>query len=218
MKILYLILISNVLIGCYGLRNTGVSTVDGFVSSKSLPPKCRGPILSAKSTSLNTYYGFSSLDRIDLINDYTANGNNIVATNTLGLYGLRMERWVAPSSKFPFRIIGLGVDYSFNQTKMTYTSGTASSNVLDVNLLSHHVLGNVNVITFIRNRMIGYVTIQGGVISQKNSLVSQQQSLIFDYRLGYGIQYYLKNNFGFTLEGGYKGGAFVKTGIVFWPF
>ena len=214
------LLIALSLTSCYCFHKVaGKSSVRDLTVAKSfdLCKKCPG---IGKVVSFSPYFGFPSTGPNQLGRESTI--AKPYTTNTAGTFGLRGQYWVAPGSFFPFRIIGLGVDYSYNKSNIDYTS----TSVYDLRLAerkSHRILGSINVMTLVKKQWIGYTTTQLGINLQETSQIAykyfdQRKSNLIEYRIGYGIQFYPKIPIGISLEAGYGGGAYLRASLTFWFF
>jgi hypothetical protein len=102
-------------------------------------------------------------------------------------------------------------------------SGIRHSNMLR---FGHtRIMAGINLMTMVQGRMIGYITLQGGYNSVRGKMIStgpnasyelRTGSPGFDYRAGFGLQYYLGPYIAAVAEGGYGGGAYCRTGICYW--
>jgi len=169
---------------------------------------------------LHTYYGTPSTDSKN-INSYCTN-NNISANeiNAFGPLGLRIEKYVTPFNIIPETILGLGIDYSRSNTQLLFPNISNKNNKL--NITHNRLLLSANLMTFVSRRCVGYTTAQGGFDftgtkkSRNDSAFPSSElynSNAFEYRLGYGFQYYFYKLFAFTGEIGYGGGAYFRSGV-----
>ena len=216
-QLLYFTLIIPLLSGCYCFNEImGKSSVKDLTVAKriDLCHTQRG----GSFISLTPYYGFPSTDK-DSLQRMDALATNY---NSTGLIGARGEAWVGLGKLFPFRILGLGFDYSFNESKSELTNSGMFTDYSRT-LSSNRILGSINLMTLVQSRWIGYATVQFGVDLQKSfyskyDYASIQKKKLFDYRLGYGVQFYPNLPIGISLEAGYGGGGYIKAGLTFWLF
>lgn len=221
LRYLHFLLLFPILSSCFCFHHIeGESSVKNLTTPKYVYHLCSPG--KGKVFSLTPYYGLPSTDIQKLRRDNPSTVLTDFRTKTSNIIGLRGEYWIAPSKSFPFRIIGLGVDYSFNKSTLE------SSNDLfltkeTITQFNHRLLGSANVMTLVKSHWIGYVNLQLGVnlqetnFDQLNSFTTRNEELL-DYRAGYGIQYYPNIPVGFSLEAGYGGGVYIRGGITFWVF
>jgi len=217
-----IILLFPILSSCYCFHKvTGESSVKNLTTyrSYSICDSCPG---KGKVFSLTPYFGFPSTDlqrlqngnSLDVLTEYNSKTSNII--------GVRGEYWMKPGNFFPFRIIGLGLDYSFNKSQLNSSIDNFTTQSI-TRQYNQRLLGCINVMTLVKRHWIGYTTLQLGVNFQKttfsqNDFYSVRNSQLFAYRIGYGIQFYPNLPIGITLEAGYGAGAYVRTGLTFWVF
>ncbi|MBL1281556.1 MAG: hypothetical protein COA33_014870 [Fluviicola sp.] len=217
--IITVILIST-LTSCYCFHKVaGKSSVRDLTVAKSfdLCKICPG---RGKVVSLTPYYGYPSTDLYQLKRESTSTSSYTL--NSLGTFGLRGEYWVAPGQFFPFRIIGLGIDYSYSKSSISYNY-TDVYELRSTERRSHRILGSINVMTLVKKQWIGYITSQIGVNLQRTDQIAfdyfaTEKNKLVDYRFGYGLQFYPKIPVGISIEAGYGGGAYLKAGLTFWLF
>lgn len=217
----YSILLLPVLSSCFCFHKvTGRSSVRDLETAKSfsLCHHCPG---KGKSSTINPYYGFPETDRSAFIKNEQSISETepIKESQFVGQFGISANHWVAPGRFFPFRILGLGLDYNYNKFNLELTDRTYDQ-------INHRIMADIRLMTFVSKRWIGYATIKGGLLQQSSDTNSISMDPIpttnkvsmFDYRIGYGLQFYPDIPVGITLEGGFGGGAYARAGIVFWPF
>lgn len=159
------------------------------------------------------YYGFPNCNLRSMKTDS-------VEAKTFGSVGLRAENYFAPFKSIPYKILGLGLDYSYSKIS---TSDAATR--LQQEFLRNRFLLSADLITLVKHRTIGYVIIQGGVeflnIRRQDPLSVSGLPLIkrsgkLNFRLGYGIQYYLNKNIAIVGEAGIGAGVLARSGLYFW--
>lgn len=216
---------------CYCFNKTGPSesSIRHLRTSKPAPP-CRlecggGP--NSRSYQLNGYYGVPKTVAVrdSYINNYTDSNTADYSLSSIGQFGIRFERYMG-SFITNFPVLGLGIDYSqaystFNNTPINSTYGS------QYNLTHHRAMLSLNHMTWVRSKMIGYLTLQGGIglvqrnFSSDDPLLQNSkatESPTFAYRVGYGFQFYMPGPWGIALEGGYGGGAYGRVGLFWWIF
>lgn len=130
--------------------------------------------------------------------------------------------------KYPGPIIGFHADYSFSQLDASY-KGYQNQILLDQEhqQKQNRLLAGVNFITLLRPRTVGYLTLDGGTEWTNISIIGKnttntfeynQDKQQFDFRIGYGLQYYFTPLTALSLNLGYGSGAYAKAGFVFWIF
>lgn len=210
------------LTGCYCVEPYYSKGVKSFkeTTSFSLCFSANG----GKSTSLTPYYGFLNTDEAAFSNELREQEITPTESKLMGTFGIRAAHWIAPSRSFPFRVLGVGADYSINSIRMNYTDPTSEN--LGLNRKNHRILASANVITFVQPRWLGYATFQGGVRLQRDRIIPASlpetqttiKNAFGEYRIGYGFQFYPDMPVGISLEGGYGAGAYARAGLVFWIF
>ncbi|HYG52457.1 MAG TPA: hypothetical protein VD905_16210 [Flavobacteriales bacterium] len=152
--------------------------------------------------------------------------NNSIADpgfSSTGAYGLRMEKLIPGPV-----ITAMGADYSYNQFDVTYKNMLSSgAGQYTQTVWQHRAAVSWNILTFIEGRTVGYLALRTGTEWSKNKWETQYTqfnrqdkswNMQFDWRVGYGLQYYLRPLIHLNLELGYGGGAFVKGGVGIWVF
>lgn len=141
--------------------------------------------------------------------------------NSIGQFGVRVEKYI-PSLITNYAVLGLGLDYSQGFHNVEYTiDGSLNS----CQIQQHMAMISANHMTLVRGRVIGYLSLQGGVRqfvnkhSNELQLIEQTKTkdpMEFAYRVGYGFQYYPKGPWGISVEGGYGDAAYVRAGLFWW--
>lgn len=224
LRILLLLSPATFLFSCYCFHKVrGASSVRDLTVAKSYS-NCHVWGGRGKTFQFNMYYGYPPMDLNRYRSQQIPAASETIRTKVTGQFGIRAEKYI-PVYK-GFHVLGLGLDYSQNRFGMEYTLSGSSYRETS-SFTEHRVMLSANFMTWVSRHWIGYVTLQGGInrthktITSKDSgLVTQEVSLpgTFGYRAGYGLQYYLKGPWGFALEGGYGGGAYVRLGIFAWIF
>lgn len=230
-KIIAPVCLSFALTGCYCFNKTvpDVSSIRRLSTSKPSPlcDSWGGSCEGRRSFLLNAYYGFPIMNsmKTDYISKYVDPTATDYTLSTKGLFGVRMEKYIGTFIT-PYAVLGLGIDYSQAFINIQYTDLNATyTNQYD--LINHRTLLSINYMTLVNRNTIGYLTFQGGISQIKRKFSSDNTNLPnskvlepakFDYRIGYGFQYYPVGPWGIAIEGGYGGGAYVKVGLFFWVF
>lgn len=180
----------------------------------------------SKNFVVTPYYGFPSSIENELEKSYTSPSVSNFNFDTKGQVGIRGEYFVSPGF-VPFRVLGLGLDYSYAKTFNSYVQSDGNDSYQHAFALrSNRIVFSANLYTLItRFGLYGYTTMQGGVnLIDKTytgnapsfQFTDRFQASNFEYRLGYGFQYFFAYPVGISLEGGYGGGAYIRTGISVW--
>lgn len=180
----------------------------------------------SKAFVVTPYYGFPSSIENELEKTYSTPTVADFKFETKGQFGIRGEYFISPGF-VPYRVLGLGLDYSFAKTSNSYSQTIGSDNfenAFDIN--SNRLVLSANLYTLItRYGLYGYTTMQGGFnfVEKQYSgnnpnfhFTDRYRSMNFEYRLGYGFQYFFAYPVGISLEGGYGGGAYIRIGISVW--
>jgi hypothetical protein len=218
-----------VLTGCYCEHfSSGTSSVRFLRGNKAFticyqPP----PLEDGKKVLVTAYAGDPYLQQL---NFRKREGDHIPSDITYtphGLFGLRAESFFYTGS-FPGPLLGMGVDYSFNRFSADYTTlRNKLPEKQEQDVKQQRLNFSINFVTWIRPRMMGYITAQPGCEWTKKKIESEFTQFNFtdkawigkfNYRVGYGFQFYIRPLLEFNLELGYGGGAFVKGGIGLWVF
>lgn len=171
---------------------------------------------------VNVYYGIPSSDLNYYKENYIDKTASSSKINSFGPLGIRGEYYCSPFGIIPYSVMGLGFDYSYSKARLSYNNTNYSN---DLTFNNHRVMLSANLMTFARGDLISYFTLQGGcnfMNRKKNSsdpgfvFKESQRSPNFEYRIGQGFQYYLGNVYALVVEGGYGGGAYIRTGFCFW--
>lgn len=126
---------------------------------------------------------------------------------------------------FPGPLLGIGLDYSRGAysthyyTHIHYVLETQTQTVQQQRL---HL--SLNLVTWTRERMMGYLAFRPGIEGTKRKIVSDfpqynsngKYKGKFNFRIAYGFQFYLRPGIALHLEGGYGGGSFVQGGVSWW--
>lgn len=181
---------------------------------------------SKRFVQLNPYYGSFSTVKDELESSYSTSPNSDFKFKTNGLFGLRAETHISPGF-VPYKVLGIGIDYSFTRINTSFSEIVNFQTVKNnLNFDANRILLSANLYTLVtRYRLLGYISLQGGLtqiskrylgnaVSFKFSDPLENKS--FDYRIGYGFQYFLNSNLGLDIEGGYGGGAYLRTGVTIW--
>jgi hypothetical protein len=110
---------------------------------------------------------------------------------------------------------------------ITFNSTTDSSSFDNkLSFGSNRIALSGNLFTLItRGRLLGYVSAQIGTLNYSKSYQGSNPNFeftdplktgSFDYRLGYGFQFFPSSSLGVSFEGGYGRGAYLRAGLVLW--
>ena len=159
-------------------------------------------------------------------NEAIAPITGITFTNQ-GLFGARMESFFKLGA-YPGPLLGVGLDYSHSKFTGAYNSAGNKTIQYHMQTVNRERLNlSLNLVTWIRARMLGYITLQPGGEWTKRKLVSDFPQYNFtdrhytgkmNYRIGYGFHFYLLPTVEFNFELGYGAGAFVRGGVGVWVF
>lgn len=223
------ILISAVFLfsGCYCIEQTrGKSSVRNLtvVRSKTLCDYHSG---NGKSIPVTFYYGDPLYQKLDLHFHSNEHITSDLGYKSKGLMGLRIEKYLSLPF-LPGPVLGLGLDYSHHNYSTEYYVVDNFQNFEKENSVSlNRLLFSMNFITLVRYYSIGYFTLQGGKSWNNSSIKKDFMNTIgyekektskFDYRIGYGMQFFIRPTVALNLEVGYGGGAFFRGGISWWVF
>jgi len=222
LKVLMLLSLFPLLTGCYCFtRTVGVSDVRTLETARKSEGCCI--LAGGAANQAEVYYGVPSTDKQEVEDGLRANGNQLIDGNSFGQVGFAFRHWTSPGKFFPYRIIGLGLDYNYGQSNFNFN---APNNPEPFNFKqnNHRLFGSLNVMTFATRHFIGYASAQAGAQFQYDRLTdahanfSKEQRTGLDYRFGYGVHYYSRLPFAIMAEGGYGGGAYARVGLVAWLF
>jgi len=226
-RMILLCLIPGMFSGCYCFRefyNTEVKNLEGkkygTICCVEVKPECK-PFL------VNTYYGLPNTKRNSYENTYKPESASSSDIGTFGPLGFRIEKYVIPSRRFPVRILGLGLDYSYASSTLSYqrsVNNTTTTYRNELRFTDHRIMASANLILLAKRKMTGYSTLQcGALFSNRNNTGNDpdfafktQKPLALEYRAGFGLQYYLNGKFALVAEGGYGGGAYARAGFCYW--
>lgn len=226
MRLIIIILLLPILTGCYCFKTIPTTSSIRHLRTSKTSSLCDDWIGGGgRSVQVNAYYGFPSTVKnnydkaydIDLVENYEF--------STIGQFGLRAEKYL-PSFVTPFRVLGVGIDYSQAYVNLQYTNLNGTQETV-CDFTHYRAMLSINHMTWVKRRLIGYLTFQGGINMVKRKSISgdpnfQFQNVFnpvnFAYRGGYGFQYYLKGPWAVSIEGGYAGGAYVRVGFLCWVF
>lgn len=208
--------------GCYCFKvNSGGSSVrylDGAKAASVQFDMCCGN--GGKTVQIIPYYAFpqNQAYKTQLTNQFIEGNAENLKWNNIGQFGLALEKYVVPPFA-RFRILGIGLDYSTAFYEMRYN--TIDNHVF--NFERNQLALRVNLLTFVRSRSFGYITVQPGIYQQKtkhkiNTGTSNmsKEPIAFTSRIGYGVQYFFKSRWGLSMEAGYGGGGYLRTGLFMW--
>ncbi len=172
----------------------------------------------------NVYYSFPNTDVKDFDPASIDKNMSVYQVSSVGPAGARMEAYVSPFGITSYAIMGLGLDCSRSTIDMTY-AGMINQQSYDNHIKIHtdRIMGSMNLMTMVTGKCVGYITLQGGLRSQKYKdekggaeYLGPENIRSFDYRLGYGLQRYFNSKLGVVVEGGYGGGAYARVGLCYW--
>ena len=204
--------------GCYCFRPSAHENVR-FPFTTTDSPFCNWDGKGTFNMQVHAYYGSPNTDRVDIANAYAG---TIQSIHTKGLAGIRAETYISPFHLSQYAIMGVGADYSRSVNNLRYA---ASGTTTDVHYVNNRIMTSVNLILLVQGYFIGYTTMQGGYNFTSSRYKTNDPSFLlkyshhdprFDYRVGYGLEYYFGPYFGAVAEGGYNGGAYARTGLCYW--
>lgn len=215
-------LLTSFLTGCYCV------SVPSSAHPRNLRPAqgysiCMGHGGDGKSMEATVYYGVPQMDRADIEARYDVPSISTIEYGNFNQFGVRGEYYVN-SPLFGFKVLGLGLDYSVDRFSVRSILTGNAPDSLD-RYARNRLMLSVNHMTWVRPKMIGYLIAQGGVqqtflrseiLSSGGGVTKSKLPLAFDYRFGYGFQFFLNGPWGINVEGGYGGGAYGKAGLFLW--
>ena len=221
------ILISTFICSCYCYKQS--TSVRDFEKSSSYSLCEYEGNGDGKSVPLNLYYGdpiYSNLHFEKL--DSPGKVISRIQNQSPGVLGVRFEKFI-PAFNLPIAILGLGLDYSKNNYSGEYFTIINSLMGEEQKMLvkSKRLLFSLSMLTLVKPKTIGYFTLQPGWQWNKYEVKSSIDQFVhiekfqkdkFNFRIGYGFQFYLNGPFAFTIEAGYGGGTFFRGGICWWVF
>lgn len=230
-RLRYILLIISIAVSflqssCYCFLESTPANVR-YMNKHNYFPLCEPWAIDGYNMQANAYYGFPNIDLNDYKDKYEPYAPaGFDRSAALGIFGFRLEKYVSPFGIIPNCILGLGLDYSFSRSDLEFKSVVSGSDYNNrLSFINNRCLFSMNLMTMVKGNWIGYTTLQGGLlftrpISTGNdpyfAFNKSKSSSTFNYRIGYGFQRYLNNRFALTLEGGYGGGAYFKTGFCYW--
>lgn len=175
------------------------------------------PITIYTGDPFYTHLKFQQNDTSYIISNINYNYNKIL--------GIRGETFLKLGS-YPGPLLGIGLDYSRNNFTAQYFTVMHQVHEQQTQKIQQQRLSlNLNLVTWLKTRMMGYISFQKGREWTKREIQSEFSQYNFEdkksirtknWRIGYGFQFYFRPGLAFNLEFGYGGGAFVKTGICWW--
>lgn len=175
---------------------------------------------NGNANQLHLYTGFPSDLEKKLEKEYKTPQTTNYSFENKGLFGARYEHYISPGF-IPYRILGLGLDYSYSRTMLNYQENNFTN---QLSFTANRIAVSMNFMTLVTQfGLIGYATGQIGLVNYSRDYSGNNPNFSFgnfpdsggpDYRIGYGFEYFPMENFGFTLEGGYGRGAYGRAGVV----
>ncbi len=210
--------------GCYCQKYTrGYSSVR-FLKASQPKLLCYDPpgMRNGKTVVATIYTGDNAFVRKQA---YSQNTNATeINFSSSGLIGLRAEQFYK-LGPFPGPLLGIGIDYSRNAFETNYTIPVNKFTIEQkLSTKQQRVNLSFNFVTFIRERAMAYIVMQPGCEFSKQSILTQNHlstkynTTTFNWRLGYGFQYYFRPLIAINLEAGYGAGAYIRAGISCWVF
>ena len=213
---------STLLTSCYCFKRYPHGNVR-FMEDRGASVLCNGWIEGGNTTLLTGYYGYSNTDYKTYQTYAAKQSPQKIDVNTNGLFGIRAEKYTSPFGIIPESIMGLGIDYSYSNISLAILD--TFNNTGSVKIGQHRLLAGINFMLAVQPNYITYVIAQAGpkfssTVSNTTDLVMKYQNpqnpILLDYRIGLGLQYYIRPNIGLGIEGGCFGGAYLKTGLFYW--
>jgi hypothetical protein len=187
---------------------------------------CYDPPGEGKTIMFTAYTADNAFAR----NDFKSHTKTVYSDLTIKhkpLFGLRAETFYKLGT-FPCPLLGIGLDYSRNTFEATYlTQDLKALKNEKQNINQQRLNLSLNYVTWIRPKMMGYISMQPGFQYERNVLHTQYGSndftgitnhTRFNFRLGYGLQLYFLHLVAFNVEAGYGAGAYFRAGISCWLF
>lgn len=226
-RMILLCLIPGLFSGCYCFLELDNKEVKNLNGKKYGRICCIKVSPETKPFLANVYYGLPNTKGNSYANTYKPESASSSNIETFGPLGLRIEKYIAPSWRFPFRILGLGLDYSYASSTLTYQRSINNNSTIyhnELQFIDHRLMASANLMLLVRRKMIGYSTLQCGALFSNRSntgndpdfAFKSKNSPAFEYRAGFGLQYYLNGKFALVAEGGYGGGAYARAGFCYW--
>ena len=224
-RLLILIGILPILTGCYCKKYYAGTSSARFLHGYKARYICYDPpgiadgksVLATVYTADNFYaHRFLNNERDKIMSDINFSNQYFV--------GLRAETFFKIGD-FPGPLLGIGLDFSHNTYTANFYSNSYRIPHNETQILNQNRFNiSLNYVTWIRDRMMGYICWQGGYEVSKNNINAQDIAIInttskkFNGRFGYGFQLYFKKAIAINVEAGYGGGAFIRGGISCWVF
>lgn len=207
----------------YVARNGAHPRWLGNIKFRPVHALCFG---EGKNYQAHLFTGYPSDIRSNLEDHYVTNSSSNFDHSYKGLYGARVERYISPGF-VPYHVLGVGLEYSFSKNELSFNTQETTTNYSnELTYLANRFVLSANLITLItRKGLIGYVTIQSGLVNYSRvysgtnigfNPTDAYAGNLFDYRVGYGFQRFFKSGIGVHLEGGYGGGAYGRIGLSMW--
>lgn len=213
--------------GCYCEHYATYSSVRHLEGTRSwdichIPPALE----KGKSTLLTPYYGdakstayqFGKSDTNHITSDFDFRSD--------GIFGLQMRKYLI-LGKFPGPLLGLGMNYSRNEFAANYYMVKhLISEYQNFSATQQRFHFTFDLVTWLRPQFMGYFNFAAGNVWTKRKIDSEFSQYDFedkkfvrdfDWRISYGMQFYLRPTIALQLDLGYGGGSFVRAGVGWWP-
>lgn len=221
-RLVYFGVLLVLLSGCYCQSVTSSASVRSLSAAKGYSV-CGQHNGSGHNILVNGYFGAIQSEQLAVRETYSETTLQEAEISNYLQFGVRGERYFSPGIT-PYPVFGVGLDFSmdfFNVDYQLTDSLFASQDAYQRQRL--HL--SLNYITLIRQRLVGYLTFQGGILygnrtSNYMSPVEIEEKIKlpgqFSYRGGYGLSYFFNGPWGINMEAGYGGGAYAKVGMFVW--
>ncbi len=212
--------------GCYCEHYATYSSVRHLEGTRSwdichLPPALE----KGKSTMLTPFYGDTKLTAYQ----FGMSDTNKITTETDyksdGIFGLQMRRYFI-LGKFPGPLLGIGMNYSRNDfTANYYTVKHFIHEHQDFSAKQQRFHFTLDWVTWLRPQFMGSFNFAVGKVWSKRKIDSEfaqydyedkKAVSNFDWRISYGLQFYLKPTLALQLDLGYGGGSLARVGVNWW--
>ena len=177
------------------------------------------------ANEVTPYFGFIMVDSTQVLQRFQSMQNISGQIQGFRQYGISLNRsFVSPLYGMP--VIQLGIDYSFDDFRVNAMDANHEFTGLSFENQRHRIALNFNHYYLFRSRLIGYFSFQYGaerLMTQPRNesstpfeLVEWDRNWISNYRVGTGLRLFFNGPFGVSIEGGYGGGAYLRTGLFVW--
>lgn len=143
------------------------------------------------------------------------------------LIGIRGETFLKLGS-YPGPLLGVGLDYDRNNFTAEYSTSIHHLEEKQIqNIQQQRLSLSLNLVTWLKSRMMGYFSFQKGREWTKREIQSNFTQYNYsdkkfyaqkNFRIAYGFLFFFRPGIAFNLELGYGNGTFLKAGITAWVF